>query len=275
MANRGTYPKELIAFRSGMTNKSDFHGCLDAGADIGVVACKLTSSQILISLPKHLDNGHKAFIDSGAFTSFRTGEEIDFHMVLRDYESVAEMTDRPENLYVVAPDAVGDQIKTLELLEAYKERLQALIKRGVRLIVPLQVGKLSAPDMLAACVEILATNRFVAGIPSNKAAMGIHECMTLKHHAFHILGKVQGDPEQQERVSALVSGNPNAQISADANWLRSRLDTIRKLTDVSDADPSRSARAKGITLSIKNDLAWGNLAIRHTGHQLDLFSAAA
>mgnify|MGYP003381520444 CR=1 FL=1 len=58
------------------------------------------------------------FCDSGAFSSFLTGEPMDWADVLQRYDSLALMTETPGNLYVVAPDKVGDQGETLRLLAA-------------------------------------------------------------------------------------------------------------------------------------------------------------
>lgn len=75
------------------------------------------------------------------------------------------------------------------------------------------------------------TRCFVCGIPSNKAAMSIAKCATLHHHAFHILGRVQQNEEQVQRMAALTANNPGATLTADANWLRSRMANVCQTTD--------------------------------------------
>jgi len=253
-----------LAFRSGMSSKSDLRGAMDAGVPVGVVAGHLTTAQIVMALPRYLDSGSKVFIDSGAFTAERTGETMDWARVLSVYESVAGLTDRPEMLYVVAPDKVGCQGETLNLLRRYRKQLQQLLAQGVQLIVPLQYGNLPAATMLASAQEILETDRFVAGIPANKAAMPIEECRSLQHHTFHILGRVQADGEQVERIETLRAGNPGVFVSGDANWLRSHLGVVAMLTDTERLAPSSPRRVFGehprvcaIRNEIERDLSWG------------------
>lgn len=251
-----------LCFRSGMSSKSDLRGTLDAGVPVGVVAGLLTTAQILMALPRYLDDRGWVFMDSGAFTAERTGLPMDWSKVLRDYETLAGLTDRPERLFIVSPDKIGDQMATLGLLREYKPRLVALINTGARLIVPLQCGDLPAAQMLALAIEILGTDNFVAGIPSNKAAMSTDECRTLIHPAFHILGRVQLNEEQQSRVAALREGNSATFISADANWLRSRLSIVRKKT-LDNRYATRPTwgqidhpRVRAIKEAIQFDLSW-------------------
>lgn len=252
-----------FAFRSGMSSKSDLRGAIDAGVPVGVVAGHLTTGQIVMTLPRYLDAGGRVFIDSGAFTTERTGDLLDWSRIIGIYETIAELTDRPANLYVVAPDKVGDQKETLELLQRHEPRLHNLLAMGVQLIVPLQRGLLPASMMLAAVQDIFKSNRFIAGIPSNKAAMSIDECRSLKHHSFHILGRVQANASQADRIDALMANNPSATtVSGDANWLRSNLAAVRHLTQTTRQAPSPSLtldhpRVHAIKTAIMADNAWG------------------
>ncbi len=221
----------LLRFRSGMSSKSDLQGAVDSGEPIGVVADKLTLPAKLFTLPRFLDSGGAVFIDSGAFSEARTQIEPDWEKILRTYECVAEMANNASRLYVVAPDKVGDQQCSLHRLRKYRDRMVDLIELGCRVIVPIQKGALPAPEMLEACVEILGTRDFVAGIPSNKEAMSVDECRSLKHPAFHILGRVQVNDDQASRIEALQHRNGRAVITADANWLRSRLRLVQEETE--------------------------------------------
>lgn len=226
-------PRLAIAFRSGMSASRDFAAAENAGVAIGVVVGELSMPTRILAIPRFLRAGGKLFIDSGAFAEFKTGIEPDFDRVLRCYEFAAEAFDQydPAQLYVVAPDKVGDQGATLERLARYRVRVRALIEAGCHVIVPLQRGALNAAAMLDAVADVLGTRAFVAGIPSNAEALSIAECATLRHDRFHILGRVQMSAEQGARLHALTSNNPAAHVTADANWLRSRLSDICRLTD--------------------------------------------
>jgi hypothetical protein len=260
-----------ISFRSGMSSLSDLRGAVDANVPVGVVALALTAGQALLTLPGYLNRGGRVFIDSGAFTTDAQFGPSEWDRILICYERVADMTTCPENLYVVAPDQLGEQAGTLNLLMEYRERLIKLIGTGCHVIVPLQCGALPAADMLARVTAILGGSRFVAGIPSNKAAMSIEECATLDHRAFHILGRVQMDEQQQLRIDALRTLNPNAAVTADANWLRSRLSSVLKGTQqVRDTPTLRGLtidgraidhpRAIAVMRAIQADSSWGRQA---------------
>lgn len=240
-----------IVFRSGMSSKSDLRGAVAAGVPIGVVAGHLTTAAIFLTLPRHLDKGLPLFVDSGAFSGYFSGSEIDWQDVLRRYDDIALITHSPENLYVVAPDKVGCQEGTLNLLAKWADRVKDLIGRRVNVIVPIHCGDLPGTEMLDRIAAILGTRQFIAGIPSARAAMSIEECQTLSHHAFHVLGRVQMDEDQIARITALRHNNPTATVTADANWLRSRLATVRRLTE----DERKRRRQPGIRWEIDHPRA--------------------
>lgn len=259
-----------IAFRSGMSRNKDFYAAVAAHAPVGVVAGEMTLGLALFQVPNYLKAGGAVFVDSGAFNAFRAGTEVNFKEVLRTYFKIADGAQLlgfdPVTLYVVAPDAVGDQQKTLALLAQYKDKLVKLIGMHCRLIVPIQRGDIPANDMLQAVKVILGTDQFIAGIPSNEEAMAVGEVANLKHHAFHILGRVQKNDEQIARISALASTNPGAMINADANWMRSRIPTICQKTDEFKKKTRNltwqeklripASRTAALTQMIKADTTW-------------------
>lgn len=260
----------MIAFRSGMSTSKDFWGAAAAGADIGVVAGELTSSMVFLAVPRFLKSGGNLFIDSGAFAEFKTGECPDFDQVLCVYEALADPdfgTYSLGQLYVVAPDKVGDQLETLARLAQYGDRVRSLINAGCNMIVPIQRGSMPAVEMVEKVVEILETRDFVLGIPSNKEALSIEECATLRHDRFHVLGRVQQSPEQAARLDALTRHNPNSVVTADASWLRGKISEVCRLTHqirlgraVGSEDGERlvlPARTAAITAAIRADAAWG------------------
>lgn len=217
-----------IAFHSGMSAEQDLTAALTAGMPVGVVATKLSLGKRILGIPRALDEGSKVFVDSGAFTAFNKGDLVDWGRVFGVYDCLIERTDRPGNLSIVAPDVIGNQVETLACWERHKAKIVSWIEAGARVILPLQCGDLSAGDLLARGIEILGTNRFCAGIPSNLAAMSADDCATLQHHDFHILGRVEVNPQLAEKMQRLTANNPAARFTADATWLRSRLAKIAK-----------------------------------------------
>lgn len=270
-------PRLALAFHSGMSRAKDFRAAVDAGvAGIGVVAGELASSSIFLGVPQFLRNGGAVFVDSGAFTEFRTGLAPDFNTVLAIYDMLASHSDLQEpgsgQLYVVSPDKVGDQLETLARLEQYAGRVRALIEKGCHVIFPLQRGVIPATEMLSRAVAILGTDKFVAGIPSNKEALSLAECASIKHNAFHILGRVQMNQDQVERMCALAAQNSDAVITADANWLRSRLGLVSSMAEQErlaratkpaandiEAWLRPTARAAAITSALRQEKAWGKV----------------
>ena len=267
-------PSLKLAFRSGMSRDKDFTAAAAAGVPIGVVAGELTTLLKLRGIPNYLRQGGSVFVDSGAFQELSSGEAPDFDQVLRAYECMADLynVQQNERLYLVSPDKVGDQLATLDRLTQYANRVRNLIELGCQIIVPLQRGVIPAVEMLARVQAILGTDRFVVGIPSNKEALSIEECATLKHPAFHILGRVQLDQDQVQRLQALGERNPGVVITADANWLRSRLTLVcnsveaeararaeKPVRGMAEAF-QRSKRSVAITAAILADATWGKAA---------------
>jgi hypothetical protein len=196
---------------------------------VGVVATLLTTRQIFLTLPKHLNAGGKLFVDSGAFSAFQKRSCMDWEKVFKAYESLLDQTSQPENLSIVAPDVVGDQAATLDLWAEHATSVKYWIASGARVIVPLQVGRLSAGDLLKRAFEIFGTSKLCAGVPSNLAAMGKADCSTIQHNDFHILGRVVLTPDLAEKVQAILDSNPGAELTADANWLRARTARISNI----------------------------------------------
>jgi hypothetical protein len=231
-----------------MSRASDFSGARDAGVPVGVVAGELTGNQLIFSLPRYLDVGGKVFVDSGAFAAFLTGETIDWTDVIQRYQRIIDCTlHLPTNLYVVAPDVVGDQAATLTLIGQWKSAIVSMINAGANVIVPIQHGNIPAQDMINLIKTSLGTDKWVAGIPSNRAAMPLEECATLSHHTYHILGRVQKNDDQIARIIALRALNPAATVTADANWIRSR---IAKISQAVAQEKSRRFPLSGLAAHI-------------------------
>lgn len=260
-------------FRSGMSSRSDLRGAIEAQVPVGVVAGLLTSGAQLMTLPQYLDAGGRVFVDSGAFHAVRSSAPMNWAKILGVYRIIAEMTDYPERLYVVAPDVIGDQAGSVALLDIWHEALLELLALGCQLIVPIQSGPIPANVLVERIAERLGTREFVVGVPSNLAAMTAEECATLQHDRFHILGRVQADGDQILRVQALRRHNRHAIITADANWLRGNMRQIQALTEAERTREGRTAgsfdhpRVAAVRLGIENDRQWGQKP-SHSEHAL-------
>lgn len=246
-----------LAFHSGMSAKSDLRAAVDERVPVGVVATLLDLSKTFLVLPRHLDNGGTAFVDSGAFRAFQKGETVAWERVFNVYESILMMTSRPEGLSIVAPDVIGDQAATLLLWTKHAARVATWVDAGARVIVPLQCGALNAGQLLDEAKKIFGTSRLCAGIPANLAAMGVEDAASLKHSDFHILGRVILTAELMKKISALLANNPGATYTADANWMRSRIRDIAQARTVASPDPmgrpQDSARTRAVRAVLRQD----------------------
>jgi hypothetical protein len=218
-----------IAYHSGMTSFSDFRAIAQLGMPVGVVATLLTLAQQHLAIPRHLDQGGMAFVDSGAFTAFQKKQEMDWSKVIRAYETIATNTIQPANLSVVAPDVIGDQVETRRLWVLYADSIRKWVGMGVRVIIPLQVGEMSGGELFEEACAILGTRKLACGIPSNAAAMSHADCGTIRNSDFHILGRVRMTDELRLKVSAILASNPGANLTSDANWLRARTAKICRI----------------------------------------------
>lgn len=241
------------AFHSGMSAQSDFRACINAGAPAGVVAGLLTTQQLFGAIPRFIREGGSLFIDSGAFTAFRKNETMNWKRVFQVYGCVISSTDGSPNVSIVAPDVVGDQLATFALWQEHRDLIRSWIDSGTRVIMPLQTGPIRADKLLSATCALLGTTMFCAGIPSNEAAMTPEECSWLKHHDFHILGRVKLNPEIAAKVAALMINSPEANLTADANWLRSRTAKASRLHSAMPQKQFESRRTQAVTHLLRSE----------------------
>lgn len=219
---------QTIYFRSGVKNApTDFDGFADANVPVGVTADGMSKS-VEQRVIDYAAKGGKVFIDSGAFGN----PDVDFVEVLKTYKRIADAAGAGVgNLYVVAPDAVGDQKATFAIQDVYVDKLRELADMDVRIILPLQKpagdDDISLTDML-----ILARRRFggsvVAGIPFNKAAFTVEDVVeALKANrdgfgsdeigAIHLLGIGEKNKAHDAVVKAIQEAAPGIEISTDSN----------------------------------------------------------
>lgn len=237
--------ERITVFASGMSRPGD----MTAGAyawgrmdtrGIGVEATELSDNALKL-LAERIANIHvRAFVDSGAFNRFRrslkTGESPvqDFDDVMARYERLTEaiseaneaVEDLPLPMFVM-PDIVGDQAGTIKLLRKYAKEIHLYTQfRVARPVVALQVGDLSLAEMYRQAIEIIGSDDFIVGIPSNEKAVTAAQLrdllQTLRPKAIHFLGAAQ-EKTLAPKLDVVAEVAPDIEISADANILRSAL----------------------------------------------------
>lgn len=264
---------ETVSFRhifySDMSSTSDLLGSIDAGVDIGVVAGRIPGFAGLWSLMRHLDQGRAVFIDSGAFGERSSNIEPNWDDVFSVYEGLANLTEKSlSRLFVVAPDKVGDQAMSLVRLHRYRDRVKSLIDMGVRVIVPYQAGELGGAALHQAVKEILGCADFIVGVPSNRDAMPVEMLSTIVHGAYHILGRVQKNADQEARLNAITTASPSAILTSDAAWILSRMKRVCDATRT-----IQSARRNGLPVKAYDIESARRAAVRQVICQDDVWAA--
>ncbi len=234
-------PEHPIFFHSGNSAVNDFRGYLMAKKSIGVQIQLCSEHVRKLMLDYNSQNG-RLFVDSGSFSCFRKGQQVDFNKVLKAYLNLTEQAEKPHLLSIVAPDVVGNQQASLELLKQYKKQLFKLICLGVDLIVPIQLGNLSLEQTYKEATTILQTKAFRIGIPSNEKAVKLEQLLefvsTLQPKRLHLLGL--RCTKFDEVVAQIKAVAPQAHTSADATTLRAKLKKGSKLASLIEAKTKKA-----------------------------------
>lgn len=226
-------------FFSGASATNDAAGIIAAGLPLGVAATEMRTSMIFYQMRNYLRDGHQAFCDSGVFGNFmargKAAEaglpmpaEITFEEIFGVYDRlIAGLSgDVLGRLFLVMPDAIGDQGGSLALARQHREKIRIYIDAGIDVIIPIQRGEKPAQAALLEVIEILGTADFRAGVPSKAEAMSEKGIRTLRHGRFHILGRAAEGLPLRRRAYALIESNPGADLTCDANMLRPFYSTI-------------------------------------------------
>lgn len=222
-------------FSSGASAFYDAAALTSLSIDIGVVA-GLVRPSITSILRDYLCRGGKVFVDSGAFGQYEEyaagkadSPVVDFDRVFATYRDIMEgvPADCLANLSIVMPDVLCDLPMSLDLLRQYRADVVGFIDSGANVIVPIQKGETRAGRTTEIVKDILGTQHFTLGIPSATAAMELADVATIRNHRrFHVLGRGAMGMPLFQRVYAFLEHNPGADVSCDANQIRSHLPII-------------------------------------------------
>lgn len=260
-----TLKQKLAVFASGMSRISDLEtGTRTWGGfksrGIGVDVGELTVPSVNALARAVVDHKAQVFVDSGAFSAFRRklrdlaavekelgdlfGDKdrkpaqfkaLDFDAILKRYDEITEAIGKyneaeeaaPKPMLVM-PDIVGDQQGSLDLIDKYKNWIATEAKFNVsQPIVPIQKGKLTLAEAYKKAVEILGTDRFIVGVPSNEKAVTNAELKAFLEDArptrIHFLGSASAKNLEPKLKAIAEAGLTMEHLSADANILRSAL----------------------------------------------------
>ncbi len=222
-------------FHSGGSAYFDALGLTMAGKDVGVVA-DLVRPRVMHLLKSYLSRGGKCFVDSGAYGRFAKWKEgkadtplADFQKVFAVYDELVDGTPAAyrHNLHLVMPDVLAHPEWSLALLQEHRSKILGYIDAGVSVIVPLQKGPTPAGITADKVADILGTREITLGIPSAAAAMSLSDVASIRGFGrFHILGRASMGLPLFKIAYAFLENCPGAQVTCDANQLRSNTPLI-------------------------------------------------
>ncbi len=242
---------QVIAYpyASGMSRRRDMEAAIESSAGLGTEIGELSSAGIdRIALA--ISEGKPVFVDSGAFNAFRRAmreqseesPQVDFAQVIDKYNNLSRRVceragglDR-SLLMLVAPDVVGDQRATLELLAQHRDAIMGWLDAGHEVIVPFQKGPVDQYEAFEQIARLLEGRPFVVGIPSSAAALSNADFARMLAHPYkpdrlHILGAISSR-RMDERMGvirdAYIDEVPG--VTADANVMRSKLHELGGLS---------------------------------------------
>lgn len=237
-------------FASGLTAIGDLApGARAAGGaslrGVGVDVGLLSKNAIEVLGNAIVNQRTAVFVDSGAFSAFRRGlksgqfEVMDFDAIMDKYDAImesigrnaedaGEVTDYPRPMLVM-PDVVGSQAESLALLREHRQWIAGEVRGNLsQPIVPIQKGELSMADAYRKAVEIIGSDDFIVGIPSNEKAVTPDELRDFladaKPKAIHILGAAS-DVKLLPRLMSVVAAGLDGKVvvTADASPIRSKV----------------------------------------------------
>lgn len=215
-------------FASGTNRAAEIRGMTRAGADIGVAAPEISAAgeAEIVALA---GSDVLVFVDSGAFSEVAFGPEgvqvvrpiddVAWRRVLALYHRLTLALG--SQVWLVAPDRVGDQDESLVRLARYRGQVRELRELGARILVPIQKGERRQAAFAAAAADVLGFDDFVAALPCKKAATTVDEVAMFvdgwKCSHVHLLGLGIRSPKAAAYVAPFAS-TPTS-VSLDSCWI--------------------------------------------------------
>jgi len=225
----------VTSYRSGATAPNIIRGYIVSGTPLGVSMRELgPGSASWDMMLEYARRGGQVFVDTGAFTAFQKQEPMDWPKVMQAYRRIIEQGEGGR-LHVVAPDVIGDQAASLDVLEQYRDQVLELMDHGHDVLVPVQKGAMSPYIAWRAATHILGTDDFTASVPSNAAAFTPADLTNLvsgpeKPPRIHLLGIAGNKKKLAELVRIIRQHSPDTIITSDAARIRAQVGEGRPIT---------------------------------------------
>lgn len=218
---------------SGVLSPAIWEGHRRAAAPVCVAASEC-GGPALERICAYAASGGDILLDSGAFVYRDSPEKMPWTKVMTVYRRVLDAATRP--LTVIAPDVVGDQQATLEVLRTHGATVAALCAGKHRILLPVQRGPISVPLFVKAALQALDTIPDGLAIPCKASAFPASELAALKRvdpripRRLHFLGISQRVKELAERVRIVRAFWLHAEISCDAVEFRAQVGQNKPIT---------------------------------------------
>jgi len=207
------------------------------GAEVPVgIAQDRVSGPVLDLAGEYLAEGGFVFVDTGAFGAFRHGTRLAQADFDRHFASCLRLASQatPGRLLVVAPDVIGDQAATLDLIRANVAQLTELSNAGAVVITPLQKGTRSVGCLYSEIQGILPDVELSAGLPSNASALGSEEVLSFlseeRPGRVHFLGAARSRRFRNLLADSRAT-SPSTIFTYDAAVIRSICSEISRTDD--------------------------------------------
>lgn len=215
-----------VFFCSGAQRIADLRGLADAGVPVGVNWSDLSKPALAV-LVDYINDGGRAFVDTGAFSAPIT----DFTALLEGYAGLLERVRSPERCTLVGPDVVGCSKDTHRLIEHHAPTLQTLVARGADLLLPVHAtrgGHATAWPYLK-CLCPGASPAF----PCRKHAVTPESLARFVREArparLHLLGVGARGHRISMYLAAIASADGTVEVTADGNHLRAMIGPGRSM----------------------------------------------
>lgn len=268
-------------FCSGVNSAGEVKGLALSGRSVGIT-CTESPTRMLEELALYAGGGLEVFVDSGAFSEVKFGPtgrtvvapitEAAWLERFEVYRFVAAAF--RSRAFIVAPDAVGDQLETLARMERWGHVMRGLACHyGARMIVPVQNGELEPVDFLVRALVALRLpkDNIVIGIPSKKSATTPDQLRTLAAELaaqgvrapFHLLGMGPKSKLWGAMRQAIRDAMPEVEIYSDAVGVRGEVGrtngrggTPRRMTLAQDRARARGVKGTEIKAAALIETGW-------------------
>lgn len=216
-------------FASGSNRPGEIRGFASVGHDIGVAIPEL-NREAIDELKNLAGTDVQIFVDSGAFSEVRFGangreivkpiNDAEWVRRLAIYVELAQALG--DQVWIVAPDAVGDQHETIVRLDRYSHTVKVIADLGARVLVPMQSGDLDYAEFSRAVDLALGFTSWVPSVPCKKAAASPADVAELvaarKFDHVHLLGL---GPKNRQIAAYLApfTADDAPSVSLDSCWI--------------------------------------------------------